>query len=602
MADTVLTVQTAVKVNGTTLSQRDLGMLTSLRVEVALNLVGRLTLRFDDAGFTLSTADVFKIGTQVEVFAPGSGAQIFVGRVSAVSLDHSAHHVPELVVTADEPTGVLARTGANLAVEKQSAHDVISRMLQECGLALKSTAQGLNTVQPYRLQLGTNLAYLDELVRAANAVWWFEPPRTVHVDPVGPVAPGPVRVTFPRAAEPGAEDRLLTFSVKAAHRQPQAAKVRAWDPRTQRTVVGETSTSTAAESAFVGSALSAEHKTMPIVTNGGGSHSQTDAKTLADALLTAARSDVVTAKGTALVDPRIRPGVQVEVADAGPSSGTYLVTRVEHVYDRRGFHTTFHTGSHRPRGLVDTLGAGNGQPGGRIDGVLIGIVTDLRDPANLGRIRVALPVLEDTPGPVQTDWARVATFDAGKGRGATFLPEIHDEVLVMFENGDVRRPVVIGALFSEKNRQPELGRLLSPNGGQVDTRRLTSRTGHTLEMVDQDGKGQVLLQHGKKKMQVKLDEQTQTVTIESRDGDIELTNGKAKVLLAKNGDITIDGVNVTVKGMKNVTVEAQGAATMKSTSGSTSVEGLTTTVKGTTTVTVQGGASAAIKGGTVAIN
>jgi uncharacterized protein involved in type VI secretion and phage assembly len=172
----------------------------------------------------------------------------------------------------------------------------------------------------------------------------------------------------------------------------------------------------------------------------------------------------------------------------------------------------------------------------------------------------------------------------------------------MFENGNVRRPVVIGALFSEKNRQPELGRLLAPSKRQVDTRRLTSRSGHTLEMVDEEGNGQLLLQHGKKKMQVKLDERTQKVTIESRDGELELTNGKAKILLARNGDITIEALNVTVKGTKNVTVEGQAGATVKSGTGPTAVEGMTTTVKGSTTVTVQGGVSAAIKGGTVAIN
>ena len=34
----------------------------------------------------------------------------------------------------------------------------------------------------------------------------------------------------------------------------------------------------------------------------------------------------------------------------------------------------------------------------------------------------------------------------GNARGSTWLPEVDDEVLVAFEQGDIRRPYVIGGL------------------------------------------------------------------------------------------------------------------------------------------------------------
>jgi len=52
-------------------------------------------------------------------------------------------------------------------------------------------------------------------------------------------------------------------------------------------------------------------------------------------------------------------------------------------------------------------------------------------------------------------WPRIATLMAGNHRGTWFIPDVNDEVLVAFEAGDVRRPYVIGALWSGTNPPPE---------------------------------------------------------------------------------------------------------------------------------------------------
>ena len=54
-----------------------------------------------------------------------------------------------------------------------------------------------------------------------------------------------------------------------------------------------------------------------------------------------------------------------------------------------------------------------------------------------------------------------------------FQPEVNDEVLVGFEGGDPRQPVVLGGLFSGKNALPEWG----VKSGAVQSRRITSRLG-----------------------------------------------------------------------------------------------------------------------------
>lgn len=68
----------------------------------------------------------------------------------------------------------------------------------------------------------------------------------------------------------------------------------------------------------------------------------------------------------------------------------------------------------------------------------------------LGRIRVRFHWMEDpAPGTAQAScWLRVAQRYAGPGVGAQFLPRIGQEVLVAFLEGDIDRPVVVGALYN----------------------------------------------------------------------------------------------------------------------------------------------------------
>ena len=79
-------------------------------------------------------------------------------------------------------------------------------------------------------------------------------------------------------------------------------------------------------------------------------------------------------------------------------------------------------------------------------GLARALVVDVRDPQAAGRIKVKFPWL---PGEVET-WARVSLPLGGNRTGLWALPEVGDEVLVGFEHGDVRSPIVIGSLWDGK--------------------------------------------------------------------------------------------------------------------------------------------------------
>jgi type VI secretion system secreted protein VgrG len=75
----------------------------------------------------------------------------------------------------------------------------------------------------------------------------------------------------------------------------------------------------------------------------------------------------------------------------------------------------------------------------------------------LGRVRIRFHWQDDDA----SCWVRVAQRSAGGGMGSQFLPRIGQEVLVKFIEGDIDRPVIVGALY---NGQGEGGVLPTPGG------------------------------------------------------------------------------------------------------------------------------------------
>jgi hypothetical protein len=81
----------------------------------------------------------------------------------------------------------------------------------------------------------------------------------------------------------------------------------------------------------------------------------------------------------------------------------------------------------------------------RFYGVVTGRVINPLDPMMLGRVQVQLPFIDDLD---LQPWARVCTPMAGIAAGMYFIPNLGDEVLIAFEQGDTNVPYVIGSLWN----------------------------------------------------------------------------------------------------------------------------------------------------------
>lgn len=177
----------------------------------------------------------------------------------------------------------------------------------------------------------------------------------------------------------------------------------------------------------------------------------------------------------------------------------------------------------------------------KIQGVVIGVVTNNEDPDGMGRIKVKFPWLSDED---ESNWARVATPMAGKERGLYFLPEVDDEVLVAFEHGDMHFPYIIGSLWNGTDTPP-----VTNDDGKNNVRLIKSRSGHVISLNDEDGK---------EKIEIIDKDEANSIVIDTSENTITVTADKDITIAAPQGTITLDGQNIEIKASADIKVEAGG--------------------------------------------
>lgn len=180
-------------------------------------------------------------------------------------------------------------------------------------------------------------------------------------------------------------------------------------------------------------------------------------------------------------------------------------------------------------------------------GVVVGRVVDNNDGEGLARVKVKFEWLDDF---TNSAWARIATPMAGGKRGMYFLPEVDDEVLVVFEHGDVRFPYVIGSLWNGADRPPTDG-----GDGKNDVRLIRSRSGHVIRLNDTDGHEtiEIVDASGNNKL-----------VISTADNDITIAAAHDITLSAPDGTIRLQAKFVDIESSADTTLTAEGKFTAAS--------------------------------------
>lgn len=297
--------------------------------------------------------------------------------------------------------------------------------------------------------------------------------------------------------------------------------------------------------------------------------SKEEANALAKSILEEAKSKFMKGSGVTVGMPEIKPGVVIKLDGLGDVfSGNYYVLETTHKIDENGYDTSFNVGgdvtaeSGSGESLLDLLEdpREKAKQAKRINGVVPAVVSNLKDPESLGRIKVNFPWLSETS---ETGWARVASFIAGGDRGAFFLPEVGDEVLVAFHQGDIDDPYIIGALWSEKDMPPEKN-----SDGKNNVKLYKSRSGHTITFSDDsEGKKEKIEIKSNAGHTVTLDDASGSEKIEIKDktgrNKITIDSASKAISIESSMELNLKATNIGIKASGNLKLEATGNLELK---------------------------------------
>lgn len=157
-------------------------------------------------------------------------------------------------------------------------------------------------------------------------------------------------------------------------------------------------------------------------------------------------------------------------------------------------------------------------------GIWRGVVTNVNDPLGLGRIRAKIHELLGDKD--ETNWAEYCSPFGGGGHGWFFMPspvtegakepQAGDGVWIMFEAGDINRPVWIGFWFNEIDGKPK--------DANKDVRVLETKSGHKLIFDDNKGKEKIRIQD-KSGQYIEWDCKANEININTKSGIVRLNDG-----------------------------------------------------------------------------
>ncbi|HEV8084459.1 MAG TPA: type VI secretion system tip protein VgrG, partial [Chitinophagaceae bacterium] len=275
----------------------------------------------------------------------------------------------------------------------------------------------------------------------------------------------------------------------------------------------------------------------------------------------------------------IKPGDTVKLSGVGERfNGKAFVTAVRQDIGNGTWETQVQFGLD-PRRYAFIHNDMNDAPSaglvGGISGLQIGKVVQLEnDPDGENRILVRVPVIDSN---AQGIWTRVASLDAGDDRGAFFMPEIDDEVIVGFINDDPRDAVVLGMLHSSNKPAPITPQDANNEKGfttrskmhlsfndETKTIVIDTPAGNSITIDEQGMKIEI-----KDQSQNKITMETSGITLESP-ANIDIKAG-AVLTLAGGVSLAISGPSLSVKADADVSI--QGAVAKLTSSGITEISG-----------------------------
>ena len=487
--------QLQVQVGGSAVAKDLMDDLLQITVEESLHLPAMFTMVIQNAYNPSSNKSnfqtwrhegKFEIGEQVKIgfiasttkdpsFEKEEKGYLIEGEITGIEVHFNSEYEAPIIVRGYDKSHRLHKGRHNRSFLNNTDSDIVSKIAKEAGIELGQISPS-EEVHEYVFQENqTNMEFLRQRAARIGFELFVEDGK---INFRKPETKNDIELKW------GQEINSFSSRVTSAE-QVSEVEVRSWD-YTKKELVTETAksekvitdTGNKKGSDCCNNFNLNEPPKMIVVDKPVSSPKQ--AEVMAQALCDELGGEFVYADAKAEGNPEIRPGKIVNLTNMGTRfSGKYYITETRHIYTKRSYTTEFGVRYLRAGNLFSTVsGQKHLQPG---ETFLVGIVTNNTDLKGLGRVKVKFPTLTENH---ESYWARVVGVGAGGSRGFYSLPEINDEVFVGFEHGDIHRHYIIGGVWNGKDAPPEdINNTI--NGGKVRLRTIKTRTGHTIEFVEE---------------------------------------------------------------------------------------------------------------------
>jgi phage protein D len=519
-----------------------------------------------------------KVGARVVISGSALGetapSRLLIGEITALEGEYRETKAPTLVVRGYDKGHRLMQGRKSVVFRQKKYSDIAQAIAAGLGLDLGPIKDSLD-VLPYVLQAGlTDWEFLNDLadeigfqVAVTDGKFTFGPPP----DPSSAPGPGDLNSTDELQLVFGQD--LLEFRPRVtAASQVGTVRVAGWDMTGKKDLVSEQPAGTTSVELPDSPASIAAIFGSPVYASGNRPRTrQTVVDAAAKAIAERIGSAFAEANGIAVGNPKLKAGASVNVSlVALPFAGRYTLTHTRHVFDKKGYRTSFEVSGRQERtllGLASGGGGGGAGAGGGMASVQVGLVTENADPDNLGRVRVHLPYLGHD---FVTDWARVVAPGNGPDRGFVWIPEVHDEVLVAFHHGDISEPYVLGGLWNGVDAPPPIE---LDGGGKLNGRKIVSRDKNEVFFWDKPGNSSLGMATAGSEVIALLNRLQKEFAVTS-DGKIIL-NATGDIEITATGSVKISGTGgVEISSPASTKVSGSGQLSLES-GGMTSVKGAT---------------------------
>jgi phage protein D/phage baseplate assembly protein gpV len=593
-----------VEIDGNPLPDDIAPLLVFAYVDDSQQLPDTFVLRLRDPNRVVLSKSATKVGSLIKISVQVAGAAqpepLIEGEVTALEVEYDMGGTFTVIRGYDQ-THRFFRGRRTESYQQMTASDIATKIAQRAGLQLGEVTATTIVFDHYSQAGQTDWEVLSALARTNNlevavreGKFSFTAPAVASAAP----PPGGVADTDPLVQALG-KDLLRFRSIVTSAAQVGKVEVRGWDVATKKALTAtETAATTRIELPTVTpQALAKTFGDPTYVATDVPYRTQAEVDEAAKALADESASAFAEFEGTARGNPKLRAGAAVSLDGLGePFDGKYTITTSRHRFDPvTGYTTSFSVTGRRDRTLLGLASSGRGRTQA---GIVIGQVSDAADPEKAGRVKLTYPWLSDD---YVSDWARTVQSGAGKDRGWQVLPEVGDEVLVAFEQGDVRRPTVIGGLFNGVDTMPRGPVDLVDGGtGRINRRSMVSRLGHRVDLVDASGKEGVRVATTDEKLKLIMDHSGTTITLHA-DGRVVIEGTQGVTIDSASANMELKGNQIKIKAQAGVTVEGGSSVDVKAGS-QLNLTGATAKLEGSGTTDVKGGASCSIQAAMVRIN